>query len=85
MISSKTEVRCCKANARRGVEFRRQPFNAPSSCTPSTVSKRRDFPYRFYASDPNALNYFAGNVGIGTTSPDMLLSVGSNSPSIQYP
>lgn len=35
-------------------------------------------PFSFYASDPNAYNYFAGKVGIGTTSPSSALSVTSN-------
>ena len=32
-------------------------------------------PFSFYASDPNAFNYFAGNVGIGTTAPTVKLDV----------
>ena len=32
-------------------------------------------PFSFYASDPNAYNYFAGNVGIGTTSPGTKLDM----------
>ncbi len=36
-------------------------------------------PFSFYASDPNAYNYFAGNVGIGTTSPSLFkLQVAGN-------
>ncbi len=34
-----------------------------------TKGTQTNTPYSFYASDPNAYNYFAGNVGIGTTAP----------------
>ena len=34
-------------------------------------------PYSLYSSDANAYNYFGGNVGIGTTSPDSLLELSS--------
>jgi hypothetical protein len=39
-------------------------------------------PYDIYAADSTAYNYFAGNVGIGTTSPDSKLSISSNSAAL---
>lgn len=43
-----------------------------------TSGTQTNTPYSFYATDPNAWNYFAGNVGIGTTSPGARLDLGSN-------
>lgn len=40
-----------------------------------TTGTQTNTPYSFYASDPNTLNYFAGNVGIGDVSPDTTLKV----------
>ena len=40
-----------------------------------TQGTQTNTPYSFYASDANAYNYFAGNVGIGTTSPASKLSI----------
>ncbi len=50
-----------------------------------TTGTQTNTPYSFYASDTNAYNYFAGNVGIGTTTPFATLSVStttSASPSL---
>lgn len=38
-----------------------------------TSGTQTNTPYSFYASDSGALNYLAGNVGIGDTTPDALL------------
>ncbi|MES3005010.1 MAG: FG-GAP-like repeat-containing protein [Patescibacteria group bacterium] len=40
-----------------------------------TTGTQTNTPYSFYASDTGAYNYFAGNVGIGTTTPGAKLSV----------
>lgn len=40
-----------------------------------THGTQTNVPYSFYASDANARNYFAGNVGIGTTTPNNKLEV----------
>ena len=40
-----------------------------------TSGTQTNTPYSFYASDANALNYLAGNLGIGTTNPDGLLEL----------
>jgi hypothetical protein len=40
-----------------------------------TSGTQTNTPYSFYASDGNALNFFAGNVGIGTTNPSTALEV----------
>jgi hypothetical protein len=40
-----------------------------------TAGTQTNTPYSFYAYDPNAYNYFAGNVGIGTTSPSHALDI----------
>ena len=40
-----------------------------------TSGTQTNTPFSFYASDSNANNYFAGNVGIGTTTPTSLLHV----------
>lgn len=42
--------------------------------TPAGVTQTNT-PFSIYASDVNARNYFAGNVGIGTTSPQSTLQV----------
>ncbi len=42
-----------------------------------TTGTQTNTPFSFYASDSNAYNYFAGNVGIGDTSPASLFTVGS--------
>lgn len=44
-----------------------------------STGTQTNFPYSFYSSDPNTYNYFAGNTGIGTTSPYLPLSVVGNS------
>ncbi|MBU1000890.1 LamG domain-containing protein, partial [Patescibacteria group bacterium] len=44
-----------------------------------TNGTQTNTPFSFYASDSNAYNYFAGNVGIGTTGPGSSLSVSGNS------
>jgi hypothetical protein len=48
-----------------------------------------NIPYSFYASDPAALNYFAGNVGIGVTVPLEGLEMGAGKniriPNIKAP
>jgi hypothetical protein len=41
-----------------------------------TNGTQTNTPYSFYAADPNAYNYFAGNVGIGTTTPTLGRLVG---------
>ena len=43
--------------------------------TSTSGGTQTNTPYSFYASDPNAHNYFAGNVGIGTTIPSQKLEV----------
>ena len=40
-----------------------------------TAGTQTNTPYSFYASDSNAKNYFAGNTGIGTTTPVQKLQV----------
>lgn len=40
-----------------------------------TAGTQTNTPFSFYASDANAHNYFAGNVGIGTTNPSYNLEV----------
>jgi len=45
-------------------------------CGYITAGTNTNTPFSFYASDANAYNYFAGNVGIGTTAPSTLLHVG---------
>lgn len=40
-----------------------------------TAGTQTNTPFSFYASDDEAYNYFAGNTGIGTTSPGQKLSV----------
>jgi len=45
-------------------------------CGDITAGTNTNTPFSFYASDANAYNYFAGNVGIGTTAPSTLLHVG---------
>ncbi len=40
-----------------------------------TTGTQTNTPYSFYASDANAYNYFAGNVGIGTTNPTHKLDI----------
>jgi hypothetical protein len=39
-----------------------------------TSGTQTNTPYSFYAADAGAYNYFAGNTGIGTTTPQFLLS-----------
>lgn len=43
-----------------------------------SAGTQTNFPYSFYASDVNTYNYFAGNTGVGTTSPYAQLSIGGN-------
>lgn len=45
-------------------------------CGDITAGTQTGGAFSFYASDPNSLNYFAGNVGIGTLSPGARLQVG---------
>ena len=40
-----------------------------------TAGIQTNVPYSFFASDSNTYNYFAGNVGIGTTTPQYKLAV----------
>ena len=40
-----------------------------------TKGTQTNTPFSFYASDPNAFNYFAGNTSIGTTTPSARLHV----------
>ncbi|MFA5888816.1 MAG: hypothetical protein WCW47_00480 [Candidatus Paceibacterota bacterium] len=42
-----------------------------------TAGTQTNTPYSFYASDAGAYNYFAGNTGIGTTTPQTKLHVSS--------
>ncbi|MFA5888814.1 MAG: hypothetical protein WCW47_00490 [Candidatus Paceibacterota bacterium] len=42
-----------------------------------TSGTQANTPYSFYASDAGAYNYFAGNTGIGTTTPQTKLHVSS--------
>jgi hypothetical protein len=50
-----------------------------------TTGTQPNTPYSFYAVDPNALNYFAGNTGIGQTTPAARLHVvGSGSTSTTW-
>ncbi|MEZ4200771.1 MAG: hypothetical protein R3B69_04325 [Candidatus Paceibacterota bacterium] len=42
-----------------------------------TSGTQTNTPFSVYASDANTYNYFAGNVGVGDTSPSALLNVGS--------
>ena len=41
-----------------------------------TAGTQTNHPFSFYASDTSAYNYFGGNVGIGTTTPGSILSLG---------
>lgn len=43
-----------------------------------TSGTQTNQPYSVYASDAGARNYFAGNVGIGTSTPNQLLTVQGN-------
>lgn len=42
-----------------------------------TTGTQTNTPFSIYASDASTLNYFAGNVGLGDTSPSALLTVGN--------